>query len=286
MFKCRNMEEKIYSPQEPIINFSDILYVYKFREGEVRRHTVNEHTLVYVYSGELTINHTGETIRQYAGECTFLSRNHKINVSAKPYGGIEFKGVFLTFPRKFLMRYYHQMNKEMLPSASSRRMPDIMRLEKNLHIDSLFQALSTFFIAWEKPTAQYMELKQREGVGSLIGIDQRFCINLFDFVGSWKIDLLEFMNNNYTEDLTLEEMALFTGRSLASFKRDFRRISPLTPHRWVMQKRLEVARDMMLREGKTANSVYLELGFKNLSHFSTAFKRHFGKSPNELFRKQ
>lgn len=280
------MEEKIYPTQDPIINFSDILYVYKFREGEVRRHTVGEHTLIYVYSGELTISHDGETIKQYARECTFLSRNHKINVSAKPHEGIEFKGVFLTFPRKFLMRYYHQMNKDLLPSMSSRRMPDIIPLEKDLHINSLFQALSTFFIAWEKPTAQYMELKQREGIDSLIGIDRRFCINLFDFVGPWKIDLLEFMNNNYTEDLTLEEMALFTGRSLASFKRDFKHISPLTPHRWVMQKRLEAAHDMILHEGKSANTVYIELGFKNLSHFSTAFKRHFGKSPNELFRKQ
>lgn len=275
----------IYPSREPIINFSDVLYVYKFRDGEICRHTMSDHTLVYVYSGRMTIVSDGKTVHLHAGDCAFLSRNYRLAISAHPSEGVEFKGVFLLFTRKFLLRFHHQMDKSLLPPDGSKRMPNVVKLQEDLHISSLFQALSTFFIAWEKPTAQYMELKQIEGVESLIEIDRRFCINLFDFVGPWKIDIADFMNLNYMENLTLSEMALFTGRSVATFKRDFKRISTLSPQRWVIRKRLEEAHRLISDERKTPNSIYLQLGFKSLSHFSTAFKRQYGKTPSELLDK-
>lgn len=278
------MINKVYPIQGPIINYSDILFVYRFREGEIRHHSVNDHTLVYVYSGEMTIEYEEKTTNLYAGDCVFLSRNHKVKVSAHPYNGIELKSVFLTFTRPLLIRYCHQMDKSLLPSPKGKRMPNVVLLEKDLHVQSLFQALSTFFIAWEKPTKQYMELKEIEGIEALIAINSRFCINLFDFIGPWKISIPDFMEQNFTENLSVKEMARFTGRSIATFKRDFKQTSNLTPQRWVTNRRLKEAHKLM-ENGRTPNEIYLSLGFKSLSHFSTAFKRQYGKSPNELLSK-
>lgn len=277
--------EKVYPIQEPIINYSDTLFVYKFHEGEIRRHAVTDHTLVYVYSGEMTIVYKNKTIKLFAGDSVFLARNHNVQVSARPYNGIELKSVFLTFTRPFLVRYSHLMDKSLLPSSEKKRMPNVVLLEKDLHIQSLFQALSTFFIAWEKPNKQYMELKVTEGIEALMAINPRFGINLFDFMGPWKISIAEFMEQNFREDLSVEEMAHFTGRSLATFKRDFKQISKLTPQRWVTHRRLEEAHKL-IAEGKMANEIFLSLGFKSLSHFSTAFKRQYGASPNELLNKR
>ena len=80
------------------------------------------------------------------------------------------------------------------------------------------------------------------------------------------------MNENYMYELTMEEMAHYTGRSLATFKRDFKKISDLTPEKWLIRKRLEVAYALMKEGGKKVVDVYAEVGFKNPSHFSTAFK--------------
>ena len=129
-----------------------------------------------------------------------------------------------------------------------------------------------------------MELKETEGIEALLSINPRFCINLFDFVGPWKISIHDFMEHNFTENLTVEEMARFTGRSVATFKRDFKQMSSRTPQRWITYRRLEEAY-RLLSEGKAPNEIYLSLGFKSLSHFSTAFKRQYGKSPNELLNK-
>lgn len=276
----------IYASQGPLINFSDILYVYKFREGEVRHHEVRDHTLVYVYSGELTVKQEHHrTLTVGKGCCVFLARNNKVEVSGRPADGVEFKSTFLTLKRQLLIRYYNQMDRSLLPTEGAKRVPSVMLLPQHLHVNSLFQALTSFFIAWQKPTAQYMELKEVEAVEGLIDIDRRFCISLFDFVNEWKPDIMEFMEQNYKEDIPLADMALFTGRSLAAFKRDFSKLSDLTPQRWVTRRRLQEARRLMEQGGKRASDIYLQLGFKGLSHFSTAFKKEFGILPSELLAK-
>ena len=88
-----------------------------------------------------------------------------------------------------------------------------------------------------------------------------------------------FHGQNYTEDLTLEEFASYTGRSLATFKRDFAKISTLSPQRWITEHRLEKAKKMLLEDGVSAQEVSYMVGFKNRSHFSQAFKKQYGYAP-------
>ena len=87
------------------------------------------------------------------------------------------------------------------------------------------------------------------------------------------------MEANYTQDMTLEEFATYTGRSIATFKRDFAKVSDLSPEKWLIRKRLDKAYEMLRNGKRKPSDVYYEVGFKNRSHFSIAFKRQFGVSP-------
>nr|WP_262919796.1 AraC family transcriptional regulator [Niabella hibiscisoli] len=80
----------------------------------------------------------------------------------------------------------------------------------------------------------------------------------------------------------MEQIASYTGRSLATFKRDFSKISNLTPQKWLIKRRLEAAYIKLKEEGKKVQDVYIEVGFKNPSHFSTAFKRQYGVPPADV----
>lgn len=274
--------EKHYPGQPPCINYSDVLVAYQFRNDEVCRHAMGEHTLVYVYAGKLTIMNEGKTCMLTEGECAFLSRNFKLEMSATSCDGKDFKGVFLVLNRKFLMRYHQSFDKTKLPPVATKRLPSVSKLQHNLHIDSLFGALSIFLKKQEQPTQQYMELKQIEAADCLTAIDNRFCVTLFDFLGAWKTDILDFMESSYTEELSLEEMALYTGRSLTTFKRDFSQVSKDSPARWITKRRLQEAHRLIAEERLKPHDIYLQLGFKSLSHFSTAFKRQYNKTPSEF----
>ena len=127
-----------------------------------------------------------------------------------------------------------------------------------------------------------MQLKLQEGLLALLHTDRRFAPTLFDFNEPWKIDILDFMNRNYMYEFSLEDLARYTGRSLATFKRDFKKVSRLTPEKWLIRKRLEEAYAMMREGGKKVSDVYVLVGFKNQSHFSSAFKKQYGVAPTAV----
>ena len=79
------------------------------------------------------------------------------------------------------------------------------------------------------PSKELMESKLREAVFVLLQLRPELVPVLFDFVQQWKIDVKEFMEENYKSDLTVEQFAHYTGRSLTSFKKDFDEVFHLTP---------------------------------------------------------
>ncbi|MDR0733704.1 MAG: AraC family transcriptional regulator [Dysgonamonadaceae bacterium] len=244
---------------------------------------IREHCLLYIYSGEVEISEKGETTKIRRGECAFIRRDNRVGLIKRPVNGEQFKAIFLSFTRKFLREFYHRtLDRKHLPFDAKRPEVSVLKLPANRpDIVSLFESITPYFDSDMQPADELLNLKMTEGVYVLLNTDKNFYSSLFDFTEPWKIDILDFLNENYMYDLSLEEIARFTGRCLAVFKRDFKKVSPLSPQKWLIQKRLEVAHDKIRNNGKKVSDVYLEVGFKNLSHFSRVFKQQFGYAPTK-----
>ena len=109
---------------------------------------------------------------------------------------------------------------------------------------------------------------------------------LCDFIDPWKIDLIKFMNQKFTQDLSLDEMEKYPGRSLTTFKRDFKKIANTTPQKWIIRKRLEAAHNMIINDGRKVKEVLFDVGFKNMSHFSRLYKETYGIAPSFNLKKE
>ena len=97
-----------------------------------------------------------------------------------------------------------------------------------------------------------------------------------------RADLVQFLEHNFTLNLPLEQLAEMSGRSLSTFNREFRKEFKISPHKWIKQKRLELAKKLLTHTSKKASDVYLEVGFEDLAHFSRSFKSQFGLNPSEI----
>ena len=190
-----------------------------------------------------------------------------------------YRGISLTFKRSLLREFYNNMNKNEIPKNIHVPEHPFFRIEPRPDITSLFQSLTPYFDSNITPTDQIVKLKLQEGIYSLLSTSKIFYPILFDFTAPWKIDIMDFLNENYMDDLSMEEIASYTGRSLATFKRDFSKISNLTPQKWLINKRLQVAYEKLQNPDNKVSDVSMEVGFKNLSHFYSAFKKQFGFSP-------
>jgi len=125
-------------------------------------------------------------------------------------------------------------------------------------------------------------LKVKEGVKLLLLALPWLRNFLFDFSEPYKIDLERFMLSNFHFNVPVEKFAQLTGRSLASFKRDFQKIFGSPPRQWLQEKRLNEAKHLLETKHQKPSSLYLDLGFESLSHFSYAFKKKFGVAPTEM----
>jgi AraC family transcriptional regulator, exoenzyme S synthesis regulatory protein ExsA len=133
-----------------------------------------------------------------------------------------------------------------------------------------------------KIDAQFSDIKREELLIILLQNQPELAGIFFDYGAPEKINLEEFMNRNYTFNVSTERFAYLTGRSLSGFKRDFKTTFNDTPGHWLVQKRLQEAHFLMEKKGKKPSEIYLDLGFEDLSHFSFAFKKLFGLAPTEL----
>lgn len=265
-----------------VFNYSDIFFSCYADNERGCSGVIENHTLVYVCSGEMLLQEGRTTIRIRKGECVFLRKDHRVSLTKQPKGKEKFLGISLIFKRGFLREFYQNVDHEKLPVQIRKQIPSVIRLPQTPAIASLFQSMLPYFDTDTKPTDRIIEMKLHEGIYALLAIDEQFYPSLFDFTDPWKIDILDFMESNYAYDLTIEQIAHYTGRSLAAFKRDFKQLSDLPPQKWLMEKRLSVAQDKLQRERRRVSDIYLEVGFKNISHFSTAYKKRFGHSPSEI----
>ncbi|WP_235891378.1 helix-turn-helix domain-containing protein [Flavobacterium gawalongense] len=245
-------------------------------------HATPEHVLVYLYSGEQVIEDRNRKITLQAGECAFIRRDHRLKMYKNSKGEDLYKGISLTFKRSVLREFYSKMDKAEMPKDIAVSDDYVFKLQPTPAIESLFQSLTPYFDSNVKPTEGVIHLKLLEGIYALLNTTEQLYPILFDFAEPWKVDILEFLNENYADELTMEQIASFTGRSLATFKRDFKKISNLTPQKWLIKRRLEAAYVKLKDEGRKVQDVYVEVGFKNPSHFSTSFKKQYGISPTDI----
>lgn len=264
------------------VNYSGIFMSCFTDYSEKCVHATPEHVLLYLYSGEQVIEDSDKQITIRAGECAFIRRNHRLLMYKNSKGEELYKGISLTFNRNMLREFYSRLNKSDIPERQRVSAQNVFKIEPRADITSLFQSLTPYFNDNVKPTDGVARLKLQEGIYALLNNSDMFFPILFDFTEPWKIDIMQFLSENYMDDLSLEQIASYTGRSLATFKRDFQRISELSPQKWIIQKRLEAAYVKLKEERKKVHEVYMEVGFKNPSHFSTAFKKQYGYPPTEI----
>ena len=94
-------------------------------------------------------------------------------------------------------------------------------------------------------------------------------------------DILGYINDHYSENLTLDDLANRFFISKYHLSREFQRLVGSSVHRYIVQKRLVMAKQM-LSEGTPSSEVYQHCGFGDYSNFYRAFKAEYQISPKEF----
>lgn len=241
----------------------------------------DHHMLVWFLSGETKIVQADATYFFKKGDIFLIPRNQLATIINYPKDGQPHKTVVMHLSTARLRDYYVNLNVK--PKALLTQ--KILCYNNHLLLESCLASLIPYFELKGLPE-NIASLKITEAISILRTIDREIDNVLANFEDPGKIDLAGYMEKNFMFNLPLEKFGYLTGRSLTTFKRDFQKTFNTTPQRWLTQKRLELAHYQFVEKKKKPVDVCYEVGFENLSHFSFAFKKHFGYAPTQLLQRQ
>jgi AraC family transcriptional regulator len=92
----------------------------------------------------------------------------------------------------------------------------------------------------------------------------------------------ELVESELQNGVTVAVMAKFCGLSLAYFSRVFRNTTGVAPHRFVMQRRAERARSLLLGTKLSLSEIAYRVGYADHSHFTREFRKALGVRPSSL----
>lgn len=256
-----------------------IFYAYLSSMRKEKVSFMQHNTLVLQVSGLFTLETSSQKISMRKGEMLLIRKNQLGQITKTPLPGEDYETIVISLQEDLLRKMALE---EQIDIQQKYVGPPNILVPVTDFLKGYFQSIVPYVRnPEEKITDEMGILKVKEGVKLLMHAMPVLSKFLFDFSEPYKIDLEKFMLSNYHFNVPVEKFAQLTGRSLAGFKRDFKRTFDASPRQWLQERRLMEARHLIEQKHRKPSAIYLDLGFESLSHFSYSFKKKFGKAPSE-----
>ena len=99
------------------------------------------------------------------------------------------------------------------------------------------------------------------------------------------LSMLSFIQENFSEKLTLEQIAASAAVSTRECLRCFRTSIKLSPMEYLMDYRIQSAKKLLESTDKNIADIALQCGFNSCSYFTMQFHKLCGKTP-ATYRKE
>ncbi len=241
---------------------------------------LEQYVISFLQQGYKEVNFAGAAIQINNSKALMVAQGNCL-MTEKDVGSEDYKSILFFFSKSKLTDLLLKKGLLSYPSKKNQPAAPFFHFEQDEFIKVFTKSLSLHFIFDKKLSRQLLEVKFEE---IMIYLIDKYGDNFINFLlhSLENESNLSFKNtieaNKFTR-LNIEEIAFLCNMSLSTFKRRFMEVFNATPGNWFKQKRLERAKNILQTGKAKPSEIFNGCGYKNLSHFSTAFKTRFGKSP-------
>lgn len=246
---------------------------------------LNKNAISLVISGEKTMHFADKTVYIKSDEFHFLSSGNCV-ASMDPSGKEPFRTILLFFDNKilsdFFIKYNHLTNS--LQNTKKKFGQHYVAFKKDRFVSNYITSVDLLLQSRGKLSGAMKLLKFEE---LLLHLLEAYPDKLLSFQTSRNVNTDDFeirkaVEANVTNQLNLEELAFLCHTSLSTFKRRFLQLYGMPPNKWILQKRMEAAKNLLINHKEKPSEIYYKLGFENHSSFTQSFKKSFGITPKEF----
>ena len=238
---------------------------------------ITEHTLIFVLQGHKLLHIEDQTHTAVAGNLVLVKRGIYAMSEFVP-DGLDYEAMLIFFSDDFIKKFLHS-NK--LTTATPVDVAPHLMVPSN----DLLEGFKNQFLGYFGKNIQLealMPLKLQELMHLLLaGSHGHQVLQFFQHIAFGQpLEVEYIVRKHLFQPLSIEELAQLSGRSLASFKRDFQQQFNSAPKKWINDQRLEHAHMLLQHSHKQVSEVAMECGFENIPHFIRIYKQKYGDTPN------
>ncbi|WP_217601761.1 AraC family transcriptional regulator [Chitinophaga sp. GbtcB8] len=239
---------------------------------------ITEHTLLFVIQGHKLLHFEDFTHTAEGGHLMFMKRGIYTMSEYIPEG-VAYEALLLFFTDDFLKKFLHTYN---LTTAQAAPTPSHLIIPTTELLDSFKMQFLDYFGKTVEGLDTILQLKLQELLLLLLAgpHKQQVLAFLQSIAFGQPLDIDYIVRTHLFQPLSVEELAKLSGRSLASFKRDFQHKYNCPPKKWINEQRLAHARVLLQHTDKQVSEIAIECGFENIPHFIRIFKQEYGTTPN------
>ena len=252
------------------------------------RSILSKNAISLVISGEKTMHFAEKKVTVKDDEFHFLSSGNCL-VSMKLNERIPFKSILIFFDNMTLSNFYLKYNRQIEKIRAGHKISTepYLAFKKDGFILNFIDSLKLLFQKKANISTEMKQLKFEELMLHLLEVYPEkilaFQPATINEMGDFEIR--KAVESNITNNISVEELAFLCNVSLSTFKRRFAKIFGTSPNKWILLKRMEIAKQLLQNNNEKPGNIFYKIGYENHSSFTKSFKQTFGLTPQDFQKK-
>ena len=265
---------------------SIIIHDYSAPVGSFKgRSILHTNAISLVIDGEKTMLFAEQTVKIKNDTFHFLSAGNCI-ASMQLNEKKMFRSILIFFGNKTLADFfikYDPLIRQLKDKYKFESEPYIC-LPKDAFVYNYIQSLQLLINQGISITAEMKQLKFDELMLHILVTQPKALLSFKPLKnnGFDDFEIRKAVETNIANNISVEDLAFLCNTSLSTFKRRFLKIYGTSPNKWILQRRMEMAKHLLLHHNEKPGEVYYKIGYETHSSFTQSFKQVYGVTPKDF----
>ena len=256
IFNAHNSESPFY-----VATFG---YSRSWTGNNVYDRKIDRYTIHFVFDGKGSFN--GEPIS--SGQMFFAPQNQKYTIVSDENDPLVFSWIALSGTQlESQLRIFHLTNEAALSVFHN---ADVIR---EIFLDTVYKSHQNVGLE------MYLLAKTFEILSLCYVVNRSFAMPANQQSDLYYTNIISYINNNYSRDITIEDIARHVHISPTYVRRICKEKTGYSPAKIISNKRLSVAKALLANDNSSIEEISSLVGFANIYSFSSFFKKNTSSSP-------